>query len=154
MNLIREASSYHIWQKQKFTSAQCAESKRLWSTHPKWDAFIKPSPQGSGIYVEGNEERLKEPKVVDNSKEKAFSRYNETDLHMNSQRVWQHMQELDKFRANKISAVEKGSGHKAPLLSRKPFVIDTHWKKEKFIFSNEVSLGVLTTGQCKSHEQK
>ena len=39
----------------------------------------KPFPQDSGIYAEEETERLREPKMMVNSKETVFSRHNEAD---------------------------------------------------------------------------
>lgn len=39
---------------------------------PKWNVFISPSFQGSGIYVEEKAKRNQEPEEMHNSKERVF----------------------------------------------------------------------------------
>lgn len=45
------------------------------------------SPQGSEIYAEQEAERLYDPEVMNDSEEITFSRQNQADAHMNSQRL-------------------------------------------------------------------
>jgi hypothetical protein len=53
----------------------------------KWDTFIKLLTTGSGNYAENEAERQYEPVVM-------FSRHNKIDPHINSQRLFQHLQRL------------------------------------------------------------
>lgn len=51
------------------------------------------SPQGSEIYAEQEAERLYDPEVMNDCKEITFSRQNQADARMNSQRLGLHAQD-------------------------------------------------------------
>ena len=74
-----------------------------------------PSPQGSGIYMGEDGERLV-------SKEILSSRHNRTGAHMNSQRKRQHTGDLHRFKPGSVPALREGSGHRLPSLAKKPVV--------------------------------
>jgi hypothetical protein len=42
-------------------------------------------------------------------------RYDRADTDMNSQRLWQHAQDLHRFKPDKVSARRRGGGHGAPV---------------------------------------
>lgn len=88
-----------------------------------------PCHLDSGTDMEEEMERSKELKAVNNSKEAASSRHNRTDTHRDSQRLWQHPQDLPRFKTDKIPTVKR-KADRVPLLTEKLFVIGP-WRKEK-----------------------
>lgn len=58
--------------------------------------LLNPSLQGSESYTEESVERLYESEVMDDSKEKTSSP-TRTYIHMSSQHLWQHKDDLYKF---------------------------------------------------------
>lgn len=69
-----------------------------------------------------------------------FSRYNDADPHINSQRILQYTQDLYHVKPDKVPAWRRGSGHKVPPQIKKLFAVDTHWEKEKIL--SGVILGI------------
>lgn len=51
-------------------------------------------------------ERLEETEFMDDHKEAVSSRYNRTDAHMKSPRLWQHAQDMYRFQSDVIPALE------------------------------------------------
>lgn len=79
--------------------------------------------------------------MVDSEKT-ASSRYSQMDAHMNTQRQWQHTQDLRSFKPSKILACRR-SGHTVLPLTKKLFAIDTNpLRKGKPVFYHEVVLGI------------
>lgn len=79
--------------------------------------------------------------MVDSEKT-ASSRYSQMDAHMNTQRQWQHTQDLRSFKPSKILAWRR-SGHTVLPLTKKLFAIDTNpLRKGKPVFYHEVVLGI------------
>lgn len=77
----------------------------LGALNTKWDIYKKKFLSSSlGIYIKEEEERLKESDVVNDSKETMSSRHNGANIHMKPQRVLQHIQDLHKFKPDKIPA--------------------------------------------------
>lgn len=58
----------------------------------------KPFHLRSGIYEEEEAKRLKEQERVDDTKVTVSTRHNRTDTHINSQRLWQHVQGQHRFK--------------------------------------------------------
>lgn len=59
---------------------------------------------------------------MDVSKERASSRFISTDININSQRLWQHTQDVNRFKSEKMLAWNRGNGHKAPCLTKNLFI--------------------------------
>lgn len=60
------------------------------------NVYVIPHPQCSGIHVKYKAESLKEPEVVNDFKETAFSRYIMADAHMNSQTLIHNSRKVNK----------------------------------------------------------
>lgn len=82
---------------------------------------------------------------MDDCKETVSSRHNtDTDIHMNSWRWWQHAGVLERFMSDGVPMLRKDNGLGDPSLMKKA-ISNWHWfAKEKLVFSNSVSLGILT----------
>lgn len=111
---------------------------------PKGDVFIKLFPSKSGVYAEEKED-CKEPEVMDSFKERASSRYNRTDTHMNSQTPWQHTKCLYRF---VMSHPEKERWRQSPTPNQEAAC---NWCLQRKV-SNGVSLETATL-QGRSHGQ-
>lgn len=105
----------------------CRELERLWTIQ----LFLKLLSQGWG---DG-----KIVKDVDGGrwKEKVSSRHYRTDKELNSQRLWQHVQDMYSFKTDKIPALRKGTGHRVLSLTRKLLAIDVFWKEDKPVLPKE-----------------
>lgn len=68
-----------------------------------------------GLEIHVKEEAEWETRVVDDFKERDFSRYNRTDVHTNSERLWQSAQGLFKRQPDKNPSIEEGLGAKPHL---------------------------------------
>lgn len=90
---------------------------------------------------------------MDGSKETVFPRDNRSDVHRNSQKRWQHEQDLHRFEPNGVPALRVGSEHRAPPLAKKLFAIDNLISKRTSVVYNGVSLGVSFTLQGR-HQRK
>lgn len=51
---------------------------------------------------------------MDDTKETASSRFNRTNTHMNSERLGQHAQSLNRFGPNRVPELTDGSRHELP----------------------------------------
>lgn len=91
--------------------------------------------------------REEEVGVMDDSKEAPSFRCNRTDVHMNSQRLWQHtrVQARRTSSSQTESSTERewegdlGGSTPPPPLIRKRFAIYICWLQGNSVFSNEVS---------------
>lgn len=91
--------------------------------------------------------------MVSDSNETASSRQNRPDSRVNSESVTAHKRP-PKFKSNKISALERGSIHRAPTLAKKLFAIDTCWEKGKKISFLQCSItGYINTCQVRPQTQ-
>lgn len=105
-----------------------------------------PYPLGSGICVE--EETQKEPKEKDECKERVSSRQNrDNTTHINSQRLWEHTQDGQKFKPDKIPALKKGSRSKVWPTTKKLFAIVTFWEKKNPFLQQSHTEYIYTPGQ-------
>lgn len=68
------------------------------------------------------------------AKKNLFSSHNRTDIHMNSQRLWQYAQNLYKSKTNRIPTLKIGSGDQLWSLTKKLSLIDNHVKKNSFFY--------------------
>lgn len=84
----------------------CRQSEILESSFLNRISISNPSPQSLGIYMEEEVERLLKTRV-NNSKETASSRHNRADAHMNSQKLWKYIQDLHRFKQDKILKQDK-----------------------------------------------
>lgn len=69
--------------------------------------------------------------------ETVSSRHTRADTHMNSQRLWQHAQDVHKFKSDRVSVLRgevEGKQTQGPTLTKKLSTVDTHWQREKSIF--------------------
>lgn len=57
-------------------------------------------------------------------------KWNRTNAHMNSQRLWQHEQNLQIFKPEEIQAHTERNGHWVAPLTKNIFAIDTHLQRE------------------------
>lgn len=125
-----------------------------WTMHRRWETLENsglkgmplsdPSSHSSGVYVEEKVEKIHEPEVVDDSKRAASSRPNGTNVHMNSQRRWQHAQTPFSFKSDKIQTWRRGSRHQVPALIKKVSSTGSAGR-ERSVFSNWVTLGTAVT---------
>lgn len=105
-----------------------------------WIVFIKPLPSTlRNLSTTGNRKFLAARRIV-YVKELASCWHNRTDTHLNSWRQWQHIQDLHRFKQDKIPAWQR-NGHKIPLLTKELFAFDPSGK-EKTTFSKELPLGI------------
>lgn len=63
------------------------------------------------------------------------SRQNRTDTHTNSERLWQHAQNLHRFKPDKILSLRRGGRYKTLPTNRKVFEIITCWGRENHFSS-------------------
>lgn len=63
---------------------------------------------------------------MDDYKKEEFSRHNRADASMNSQRLCEHAQNLNRLNRDGVSAL-RGKVGKDPTLVKKLFAIDTCW---------------------------
>lgn len=77
---------------------------------------------------------------MEDAKRRVSSRQNRTEAPMNSQRLWQHTQDLHGFKPDGVSAPTWRGGHGLPPLTKKLYVISTA-SHRKSAFPNGVSLG-------------
>lgn len=63
------------------------------------------------------------------------------------------MQDLDKFKPDKIPVWEMEKGDKVTLRIKNLFAIDTCWERKDQLFSNGMILGKSTTLQDRPHAQ-
>ena len=56
-------------------------------------------------------ERLYEPEVIGDSKKRVSSRNSRIDVHINSQRLWQHAQGIHRFTSVGVPVLRGESGH-------------------------------------------
>lgn len=66
---------------------------------------------------------------MDEPNEAVSSGHSRTDAHMNSQRLGQHAQGVQRFKPDEVPALRGGSGHEFPLLTKKLSVIDTYCQR-------------------------
>lgn len=64
------------------------------------------------------------------SKKMVYSRYNRTDEHMSSQRLWQHAHGLHKFNPDRVPAQRGRSGNVLPPLTKKLSAADMHLQRK------------------------
>lgn len=83
------------------------------------------SLQVSGTYSEDEAEGLQEQEMVDDFKETVSSNHIRTDAHMKSQHLWQHTQDICRFKPDKFLVLRRPSGHKVPTLTKKLFAVGT-----------------------------
>lgn len=131
-----------------------------WTMHRRWETLEKsalkgmplsdPSSHSSGVYVEEKVKKMHEPEVVDDTKRAASSRPNGTNVHMNSQRRWQHAQTPFSFKSDKIQTWRRGSRHQVPALTKKVSSTGSAGR-EISVFSNGVILGTSVTLHGKPH---
>jgi hypothetical protein len=57
-------------------------------------------------------------------KETVSASYNRTGAHMNSQRLWQHAQDLHRVKPDRVPEQRGGSGHEISLLDKKLCFVD------------------------------
>lgn len=74
------------------------------------------------------------------------------NAHMNSGRLWEHTQDLHKFKPENLPAQRKGRRHKCPPLTRKLFVMDSCREKET-IFLQWHDTELIGTPQGSSETQ-
>ena len=72
---------------------------------------------------------MKEPEVMNDSKEIA-SRHNSGDTHGNSMRLWQHREDMHKFKRVEIPRWRLGGGQKLLPQVKKLFPVNSFWKGE------------------------
>lgn len=63
------------------------------------------------------------------------SRQNRTDTHTNSERLWQHVQNLHRFKPDKILSLRRGGRYKILPTNKKVFEIITCWERENHFSS-------------------
>lgn len=108
----------------------------------------KLSAQGSGIYTEEEAERLiVRPQMTAYVQGNSVLQTDKTDAHMYSQRLWQSAQDLHGFKADGVLALSWGSGHQ---LHQEAVCNWYSIAKERSVFSNKVSLNILTKHQPRS----
>lgn len=73
---------------------------------------------------------------------KLYSRHSSSDSYMNSQRRWQHSEDLYNFQPNRFSELIKRSRNNIPLLTELLLVIYTYQEKEHQ-FSRRVLQGYI-----------
>lgn len=77
------------------------------------------------------------------------SKYNRTDAHM-IQRQWQNAQGLRRqVQVRWSPSTERKEWTWAITSNQKVIATDSHQQGEKLVFANGVSLGILTTLQCR-----
>lgn len=93
-------------------------------------------------------DRLSEPEVVSDSKGAACPTHSRAGVHMRSQTLGEHEQDLHKFKTDTVPA-GRGWGRNDQSLTpaKKLFGIDTSWENES-IFSNGTTIGRSTTAQA------
>ena len=105
-------------------------SERHGIAQPKWDVFNKPLPsrlRGLWRRAEGKAVRAR---VMDVTKEIDSSRHYSTNAQMNSQMLWEHAQDLHRFKSERIPALAREGGLGVPPLTKKLFAVDTCWLRE------------------------
>ena len=100
------------------------------------DVFINPSPQGSGIYAEEEEEWLRTLSDGWLQENGVFQTQHDQYTHELTEPVT--AQDPSKFKPDKNPSTEKDVT-KVSLLTEKLFATDTCWEREWLIFSNEVT---------------
>lgn len=109
--------------------------------NPEWGTFNTLLPTSFGIYVK--EDR----KIISRAGgwfyKKNFSRHNRVDVHMNSLRLWQCIQELHMFKPDKMQHKGKGMGI---MFQPEPKTIgnNSYWKRENHFF-NELTMDNISS---------
>jgi hypothetical protein len=87
---------------------------------PKWDMFIELLASRLGdLFRRGGVKTVKSQRWWKQRKETVSSRLNRTETHMSSQRLWQHAQDLHRFKPDEIPELRRGSRHGVPQGPRK-----------------------------------
>lgn len=118
MNVVTNKKN-RIWEGfslfQKDGCSQPITMQRTWACGVfsiRWDIHIPSLPWGSGGFTEEGVEGLEESEEKGEFKNTAFSGHNKAIEHMNSWWLWQHTQDLCKFKPDKIPRWDRGHGHK------------------------------------------
>lgn len=83
----------------------------------------------------------------DDSKETVSFRQNRTDLHINSEGLWQRIQDRHKFKPDGVPEVRGDVDMGVPPLLKKLFAIDTLRQKDTQFSTMKLSLSLSTTCQ-------
>lgn len=87
---------------------------------------------------------------MDDCKETMSFRHNRTDSFINSQRLWQHTQNLHRFKPEGIPSTETGKWHLTP--NNKSYLQLILLAKENSVYSNGISLDI-DLGKPQAQEQ-
>lgn len=148
--IIREASSCSRWEQiQRSTTGLCSESERPWNTQSKWIVSIKFFPS---VFMELWKSRGKDCKSQWGWKTPRRQSLLDTTglMHIWTHRVCERIPSMHKSKSDGLSALRRD---KDPNPHPSPEAV-SNWqlfKKENFVFSNGVLLGIQITLKGRPH---
>ena len=80
--------------------------------------------------------------MVDYAKGTVSSKHTRTDVHRNSERLWQHTEGQHRFRLDEVPVLTGGKWKQAPTPSQEAICNRYPLAEEKLVFSNGVSLSI------------
>lgn len=116
-----------------------------------WVVSIKPLPSTLRNLCTTGSIKFLVARRIDDIKELAPFKHKMTDTHLNSWRQWQHIQDLPRFKQDKIPAWQR-NGHKIPLLTKELFAFDPSGKgKTSFIKGLSLAISYQPHSMPKNH---